>query len=178
MQRARLPVTGDLIEYRWYNRGAADVTLVLLHEGLGCTAMWKQFPQRVAALTACPVFVYSRAGYGGSSAIELPRPIDFHTSEAVTKLPALLDAAGIGACILIGHSDGATIALVHAGRSSDPRLLGVLAMAPHVRTEAKTLETIAQAARSFRPLPWRKRRLRVLGLGPDLARSAFRRLDG
>lgn len=144
-------------------------TLVLLHEGLGCVAMWKDFPARLGAATGLGVFCYSRAGYGGSSAIALPRPLDFHTREACEVLGPLLDAAGIGECVLIGHSDGASIALVYAGRVADPRVRGVAVMAPHVLTEEKTLRTIAAADLAFREQGLRERLARYHGENVECA---------
>ena len=98
--------------------GKSAPTLVFLHEGLGSVAMWRDFPQRVADATGCPALVYSRAGYGRSSPLTLPRATDYMHVEALTVLPALLDRLGIERPILIGHSDGASIALIHAGSGS------------------------------------------------------------
>ncbi|MEQ8661875.1 MAG: alpha/beta hydrolase [Gammaproteobacteria bacterium] len=144
-------------------------TLVLLHEGLGCVALWKDFPARLAAVTGLAVFTFSRAGYGASSPVALPRPLDFHTREALTVLPPLLDAAGIADCVLVGHSDGASIALVYAGRVADPRVRGVVVMAPHVLTEEKTLATIAAAADDYRTGGLRERLARRHGANVDCA---------
>ncbi|MEQ8232179.1 MAG: alpha/beta hydrolase [Gammaproteobacteria bacterium] len=144
-------------------------TLVLLHEGLGCVALWKDFPARLASATGLGVFAWSRAGYGGSSPVSLPRPLDFHAREALSTLGPLLDAAGIDDCVLVGHSDGASIALVYAGRVDDPRVRGVVVMAPHVLTEDKTLATIAEADRAFRAGGLRERLARYHGDNVDCA---------
>ena len=85
-------------------------TIVMLHEGLGCLALWRDFPARLAAATGWGVFAYSRAGYGRSDPVALPRPLDYMTREARSSLPAALDAIGIKRGILLGHSDGASIA--------------------------------------------------------------------
>ncbi len=124
-------------------------TLVFLHEGLGCVAMWKDFPERVARMTGCGVLAYSRAGYGKSGACSLPRPLSFMHTEALTVLPRVLDAAGIGEAVLVGHSDGASIALIHAGGAGDERVKGLILAAPHVFVEDLTLESIRAAAEAY-----------------------------
>src|ERR1700733_7943159 len=94
-------------------------TIVMLHEGLGCLALWRDFPQKLATATGLGVFAYSRAGYGGSDGVDLPRPLDYMSRGARLSLPALLDAIGLKRGILLGHSDGASIAAIHAGEHSD-----------------------------------------------------------
>ncbi|UYV36611.1 alpha/beta hydrolase [Rhodobacteraceae bacterium D3-12] len=130
-------------------RGFKRPVIVLLHEGLGCVALWREFPQALSAATGAPVFAYSRAGYGQSDACELPRPLDYMTREAVTVLPDVLAALGADRVVLMGHSDGATIAAEYAGRTEDARLRGVVLMAPHFFTEAPGLAEIAQARAAF-----------------------------
>jgi pimeloyl-ACP methyl ester carboxylesterase len=161
LECARVPGGGD----------GDGPTLVLLHEGLGCVARWKAFPTALATATGCAVFSYSRAGYGASSPVALPRPLDFHSREAHEVLPALLDAAGIDDCVLIGHSDGASIALVYAGEVGDPRVRGVAVLAPHVLTEQKTLTTIAAACEAYAHDDLRERLERYHGANVD---GAFR----
>ena len=107
-------------------------TIVMLHEGLGCLALWRDFPQKLAAATGHGVFAYSRAGYGGSEPIDLPRPLDYMSREARFSLPALLDAIGLTRGILLGHSDGASIAAITAGEHADERIRGLILMAPPV----------------------------------------------
>lgn len=124
-------------------------TIVLLHEGLGCNAMWHNFPQRLSAASGAKVFAYSRAGYGGSSACALPRPLDYMQREAEQTLPQVLAAIGVRRFILLGHSDGASIAAVYAGAHADPRLQGLVLMAPHFFTEDPALDAIAQAKLAF-----------------------------
>lgn len=143
-------VPGGSVECLRVASRADQPTIVLLHEGLGCVALWRDFPQRLAEASGCPVFAYSRLGYGGSSAVPLPWPLDYMEREGRDGLPALLDAAGIGDCVLFGHSDGASIALVHAGSVRDPRVRGVIVMAPHVFTEESGLESIAGARDAYR----------------------------
>jgi len=124
--------------------------IVMLHEGLGCVALWRDFPAQIAQRTGCPVFAYSRAGYGQSDPAELPRPLDYMSREAVETLPSLLNAIGASAYILLGHSDGATIAAVYAGRVEDDRLRGLIMMAPHFFTEPMGLAEIGKAREAFR----------------------------
>src|SRR3984885_2939983 len=124
-------------------------TIVMLHEGLGCLALWRDFPQKLAAATGHGVFAYSRAGYGGGEATDLPRPLDYMSCEARFSLPALLDAIGLKRGILLGHSDGASIAAIAAGEPSDERIKVLILMAPHLFTEALGLASIAEARRAY-----------------------------
>src|SRR4051794_34493999 len=110
-----LQVDGIRLEARWTGPGPEEApTLVFLHEGLGSTSLWRDFPDRLAAATGCGALVYSRAGYGKSDPVSLPRPVRFMHHEAAV-LPRVLAAAGIRDHVLIGHSDGASISLIHAG---------------------------------------------------------------
>lgn len=145
-----LTAGGKSLEYACFGPppGSAP-TLVLLHEGLGCTALWRDFPAALTQATGLGVFVYSRAGYGQSDPAELPRPLDYMTREAVDVLPQVLDAMGIGRCILVGHSDGATIAAIYAGSVADMRVRGLVLMAPHFFTEEMGLAEIAKAKAAF-----------------------------
>ena len=120
-------------------------TLVLLHEGLGCVDLWRDFPARLAAATGLGVFAWSRAGYGRSDPCALPRPLDYMEQEAAV-LPGLLDSAGIGDRILVGHSDGGSIAAL-AG--SHPSIRGLVLMAPHFRVEDCSITAIAQARADY-----------------------------
>lgn len=120
-------------------------TIVMLHEGLGCTAMWRDFPQKIAEATGCGVFVHSRAGYGQSDPARLPRPLDYMTREAMYVLPEVLDAIGFKKGILLGHSDGASIAAIYAGGLEDFRVRGLVLIAPHFFTEPSGLASIAEA---------------------------------
>ena len=88
--------------------------LVLLHEGLGCVAMWRHFPEKLAAATGCRVLVWSRAGYGGSAPRPEPRGTDYMHREALDVLPKLLARLGLQRPVLVGHSDGGTSAVIHA----------------------------------------------------------------
>ncbi len=143
-------------------------TLVLLHEGLGCVALWRDFPARLAASTGCPVLAWSRQGYGNSSPRVLPWPLDYMQQEGLA-LSGVLDAAGIGDCILIGHSDGASIALVAAGTASDARIRGLVVMAPHVFTEPGGLESIQTARQAYEQGDLRQRLQKYHGANVDCA---------
>ena len=106
-------IQGQQLEYEWYGpRPDEATTLVFLHEGLGCVAMWKGFPERVVAATGSGALVYSRAGYGKSNPCKLPRPVRFMHDEALIELPQVLNAFEIREAILVGHSDGGSIALI------------------------------------------------------------------
>ncbi|MGE5338643.1 MAG: alpha/beta fold hydrolase [Gemmatimonadota bacterium] len=118
--------------------------IVLLHEGLGSVAMWRDFPQRVADATGCEAIVYSRIGYGRSDPITEKRNVRYMHDEALHALPRLLDALGATAPILLGHSDGASIALIHAGGMRRD-VTALILMAPHVMVEDISVASIAQA---------------------------------
>lgn len=164
-----LVVGEQRLEYARIAAARPGPTLVLLHEGLGCLALWKQFPHLLAAATGLGVFCYSRAGYGGSSPCELPRPLDFHTREARDVLPLVFAAANIDECVLIGHSDGASIALIYAGAAGDPRVLALAALAPHVLTEDKCVDNIRQARDAYADGPLREQLRRYHGANVDCA---------
>ena len=139
------------LEYEWHGPSPEDApTLVFLHEGLGCVAMWRDFPERLAEQTGCAALVYSRAGYGKSDPIELPRPVSFMHEEALTTLPLVLDAFAIRETIVVGHSDGGSIALIHAGGTRGPEVRGLILEAPHVFVEEVGLESIRAIAEPYR----------------------------
>jgi pimeloyl-ACP methyl ester carboxylesterase len=138
------------LEYRMIGpRPVAAPTIVMLHEGLGCVALWGDFPDRLAAATGAGVFVYSRAGYGHSSPAALPRPLSFMHDEARQVLPKLLDAIGFRRGLLLGHSDGASIAAIYAGSVQDHRVRGLVLIAPHFITEDMGLAEIARAKAAY-----------------------------
>lgn len=124
-------------------------TIVLLHEGLGCVALWRDFPTKLAEATGFGVFAWSRSGYGQSDPVDLPRPLDYMTREAVDMLPGVLDAIGFKHGVLIGHSDGASIAAIYAGSVEDHRVRGLVLMAPHFFTEDGGLKSIAEAKQVY-----------------------------
>ena len=146
--RFRLRVGGHALEAaRWGGPGATP--LVLLHEGLGSVGLWRDFPARLAARTGLGVFAWSRLGYGGSDPVRLPRPLDYMEIEARERVGPVLDAAGTGRCVLIGHSDGATIAALYAGGVSDPRVRGLVLIAPHYFVEDVAVAEIARAREAY-----------------------------
>ena len=145
-----LAVGPHRLEYRMCGPAPdAAPTLVLLHEGLGCVGLWGDFPDRLAAATGAGVFAYSRAGYGASSPAQLPLPITYMHDEALQVVPALLDAIGFRRGLLVGHSDGASIAAIYAGSIADHRVLGLSLMAPHFIVEDVTIAGIAAAKRAY-----------------------------
>ncbi|WP_428610456.1 alpha/beta fold hydrolase [Sedimenticola sp.] len=148
--QALLPVNGVNLEYQWIGQPTpGQPVLVLLHEGLGCVAMWRDFPENLARTTGLTVFIYSRQGYGGSEPFTQPLDVDFMHREALDVLPAVLDKAGIERAILVGHSDGASIALIYAGERLDSRITGLVLLAPHLFVEAETLHGIREAKQQF-----------------------------
>ncbi|WP_245626922.1 alpha/beta fold hydrolase [Aestuariivita boseongensis] len=147
---APLDVNGLAIEYACYGPSTDKAaTIVMLHEGLGCLALWRDFPQKVAEATGLGVFVFSRPGYGASSPVTLPRPLDFMTREAKEFLPGLLDAIGFQRGILFGHSDGATVSAIYAGSVEDLRVRGLILMAPHFFNEDVCVAEIAKARDAY-----------------------------
>jgi len=121
--------------------------LVLLHEGLGSISLWKDFPALVAASTGCPVTVYSRYGNGHSDPLTEPRPVTYMHDEAIHSLPDLLAQLKIDNPILIGHSDGGSIALIYAAVHN--HLRGLILLAPHVFVEDLSVASIAEAKVKF-----------------------------
>ena len=149
---------GHALEAAWWGPSPdAAPTLVMLHEGLGCVALWRDLPERLAAVTGCGVLAYSRAGYGQSDPISLPRPLSYMHDEARDVLPAVLDAAGVRRAVLLGHSDGASIALLYAGGRQDFRVAGLALIAPHVFVEAISLTSIAAVRDAFETTDLRDR---------------------
>jgi len=138
---------GRRIEAVWHGPAPeAAPTLVFLHDGIGCAATWRDFPAALAGETGCGALVYSRAGYGGSDPVALPRPLTYMHDEGFSGLPELLDAAGVRHAFLVGHSDGGSIALLHASTPrSLPRVRGLLLEAPHVFCEEVTVRSIGKA---------------------------------
>ncbi|MDU8927388.1 alpha/beta hydrolase [Alisedimentitalea sp. MJ-SS2] len=147
--RGVLSAEGKRLEWASWGVPRDRPVIVLLHEGLGCVALWREFPRALAEVTGCAVFAYSRAGYGQSDSCDLPRPLDYMTHEAVEVLPEVLDVLGAEPVVLMGHSDGATIAAEYAGRVGDARVEGVVLMAPHFFAEDEGLTEIARAREAF-----------------------------
>jgi pimeloyl-ACP methyl ester carboxylesterase len=140
---------GRSINYEWIgDEASGKPTLVFLHEGLGSIRQWRDFPQKVAGATGCRALVYDRYGYGQSDVLaEKQRTMRFMHEEALIALPDLLSSLKVERPILVGHSDGASIALIHAGAKHPVR--GAVAMAPHVFIEPLCLKSIDKAAEAF-----------------------------
>ncbi len=115
----------------------------MLHEGLGSVGLWNDFPEKLQQATGAGIFVYSRAGYGQSSPVALPRPLDYMQREALDVLPKVLDAIPFKRGLLLGHSDGGSIATIYAGAHQDHRLQGIALIAPHFIVEDISVKSIA-----------------------------------
>jgi pimeloyl-ACP methyl ester carboxylesterase len=153
-----LEIAGHSLEFRLIGGEPGDkATIVMLHEGLGCAGLWGDFPEKLAQATGTCVFAYSRAGYGGSSPVTLPRPLTYMHDEALTVLPLLLDRIGFRRGLLLGHSDGASIAAIHAGSVADHRVRGLVLIAPHFVVEEMGLEAIRRAKTAYEQGDLRKR---------------------
>src|SRR3954464_1494264 len=132
------------LEYRMVGPLPSEApTIVMLHEGLGAAGLWGDFPEKLAAATGAGVFAYSRAGYGASTRATLPRPIDYMHIEALDVLPKILDAIGFRRGLLVGHSDGASIAAIYTGGVQDHRIRGLALIAPHFVVEDISVQSIA-----------------------------------
>jgi pimeloyl-ACP methyl ester carboxylesterase len=145
-----LTINNSDLEYRMIGPSPADApTIVMLHEGLGCAALWGDFPEKLQAATGAGVFAYSRAGYGASTPVKLPRPLDYMHIEALDVLPKLLDAIGFRRGLLVGHSDGASIAAIYAGAHQDHRVEGIALIAPHFIVEDVSVTSIAEIKTAY-----------------------------
>jgi pimeloyl-ACP methyl ester carboxylesterase len=133
----------------------AEPALVLLHEGLGSVSMWRGVPAKLHDATGHRVVTYSRAGYGRSDPVSLPRPVTYMHHEADVVLPALLTQLGIERPVLVGHSDGASIALLYAGTGHP--VAGLVLLAPHVIVEDATVDSIAAAREAYASTDLRER---------------------
>lgn len=155
MEMQQVEVLGLKLEYRDFPATRSDLPpLVLLHEGLGSVAMWRDFPQKLAVASGARVVVFSRAGYGGSDAYAEPRTPHYMHREGEQMLPAFLAALGIERPLLVGHSDGGSIALICAG--AHPELpAGLVVMAPHEFVEEITLAGIRAAREVWQSSDWR-----------------------
>ena len=145
----RLDLPDHRLEYVWHGPGPGEApTLVFLHEGLGSLSTWRDFPERLAEASGCGALVYSRRGYGGSDRAVLPRGVRFMHDEALVTLPRVLEILGVDEPILVGESDGASIALIAAAESV-PGVRGLILESPHVFVEPVCLRTIEFAIRAF-----------------------------
>jgi pimeloyl-ACP methyl ester carboxylesterase len=145
-----LTIGASDLEYRMIGPAPdAAPTIVMLHEGLGSAGLWGDFPEKLQAATGAGVLVYSRAGYGASSAAPLPRPLDYMHIEALEVLPKLLDAIGFRRGLLVGHSDGASIATIYAGGIQDHRIRGLALIAPHFVVEDISVASIEAVGKAY-----------------------------
>jgi pimeloyl-ACP methyl ester carboxylesterase len=149
MQTEQLIIDGRRIEYAFVQHAAArGGDLVMLHEGLGSVSMWRGFPQQLAQATGCRTLVYSRYGYGRSSPLEAPRSVDYMHEEARVWLPAILERLDIRRPMLFGHSDGASIGLIHAAGAAS-EVTGIVALAPHVKVEEVSVRSIVATKAAY-----------------------------
>jgi pimeloyl-ACP methyl ester carboxylesterase len=145
-----LTIGASELEYRWIGPAPESApTIVMLHEGLGSAGLWGDFPDKLQAATGAGVFAYSRAGYGASTPAKLPRPIDYMQIEARDVLPKLLDTIGFRRGLLVGHSDGASIAAIYAGSHQDHRVEGIALIAPHFIVEDISVAAIAEIRKAY-----------------------------
>jgi pimeloyl-ACP methyl ester carboxylesterase len=145
-----LTVGGSDLEYRMIGPAPDQApTIVMLHEGLGSAALWDEFPKELQSATGAGVFAWSRAGYGASSPAKRPRPVDYMHIEALDVLPKLLDAIGFRRGMLLGHSDGASIAAIYAGAHQDHRVQGIALIAPHFIVEDVSVTSIAAIKQAY-----------------------------
>src|SRR6202022_3389888 len=145
-----LKIGASDLEYRMIGPAPNDApTIVMLHEGLGSAGLWGDFPDRLQAATGVGVLVYSRAGYGASTPVKLPRPLDYMHIEALDTLPKLLDQISFRRGLLLGHSDGAAIAAIYAGAHQDHRVQGVAMIAPHFIVEDISVKSIAEIRSAY-----------------------------
>ena len=155
--RGFLKAGGHRLEYQWHGPPPSGTpSLVFLHEGLGSLSLWRDIPEAMAADCHHGALVYSRAGYGRSDPWRGRRAVDFMHREASQVLPEVLDAARIESAILVGHSDGASIALLFAARYP-ARTRALVLEAPHVLVEDLCTTSISELRRSYRTGELRQR---------------------
>lgn len=165
-----LSLDGRQLEYSWHGPPPDKATtLIFLHEGLGCVALWRDFPAAVAAETGCGALVYSRFGYGRSAPVALPRPLSYMHDEALEVLPQLLAALQIRNCILVGHSDGGSIALIYAGGTAAEPLRGVVTLAAHIFCEPISVASIVAIQEPYERGDLRQKLARYHGENVDCA---------
>lgn len=146
---AFVEINGHRIEYAEIAaKNPGRPTLILLHEGLGSLAMWREFPVRLAHATGCRIVTYSRWGYGRSDRFPSPRDPRYMHREALDELPALRATLAIDDPVLVGHSDGASIALIHAG-SGLWKVRGLVLEAPHVFVEDVSIIGIEETKHAY-----------------------------
>lgn len=154
----QIDIDGMALEYRMFGPSPAhSPTIIMLHEGLGSIKTWGEFPPRLFERTGAGVFVYSRAGYGASPPIGHGLPTDYIKRHALGVLPKILEAIGFRRGILLGHSDGASMAAAYAAGIDDSRIAGLVLMAPHFFVEPETLSEIRNAREAYKTSDLRQR---------------------
>ena len=156
--QANITIGETLLDGAWFGPKRQDSpTIVMMHEGLGSVSTWRNFPERLAKATKAGVFAFSRAGYGRSSPAQLQRPIDYLQREAIDVLPKVLDAIGFQRGILLGHSDGGSIAAIYAGSRQDHRVRGLVLIEPHFFVEDMNIDAIRKTAGDYETTDLRTR---------------------
>ena len=168
-QQKTINLSGVELEVKWCIGDDRNPTIIMLHEGLGCIGMWHDFPEQLCQLTEHPIFAYSRQGYGLSHPITVPRQLTYMHHEGLDVLPKLLKVADIKNHILLGHSDGGSIALINAGGNPQEELKAVITMAPHIFCEKLTLDSIKQSVPAFSHGKLRKALQKYHGKNVDCA---------
>jgi len=165
-----LDVLGRSVEVVSFPSDAASsTTLVFLHEGLGSAKQWRDFPARVGGATRLSAVAYSRLGYGASDPVTLPRPLTYMQDEAKEFLPRVLDALDVERAILVGHSDGGSIAIVHAAIDAGARIAALILEAPHVFVEDVSVMSIAKAREAYENGDLRAKLAKHHGTNVDIA---------
>lgn len=144
--RHRLPV--EIVDPSPGSARKPGAVMLFLHEGLGSIAQWRDFPLELCRTTGLPAVVYERWGYGGADPLDGPRTVRYLHDEALRSLPEVLRQLRIDRSILIGHSDGGSIALIFASAWPE-RVLGIITEAAHVFVEEVTLAGIQEAVRTY-----------------------------
>lgn len=144
MTSATITAAGRQLEARYIPGEPGYPVLIMLHEGLGSMGLWKSVPDDLSRRTGCPVLVYSRYGNGFSDVLQEPRRVSYMHEEALEALPAVLEAFDVRDAVLIGQSDGASIALIYGGEAGDC-VRGIVAEAPHAFVEELSVESITRA---------------------------------
>ena len=167
-----LNIGSKQIEIQWQGEGKKGYpTLIFLHEGLGCAEMWKDFPYVLSRKTGCPSLIFSRLCYGASDPCQRPWKINFMHKEGLRILPAIINETKIKDHILVGHSDGGSIAIIYAGSPYAKGLKGLITEAAHVFCEQVTVESIYQAKIDYDHYDLRQRLKKYHGKNTE---NAFR----
>jgi pimeloyl-ACP methyl ester carboxylesterase len=153
----RITIDSMSLEGEWFGpKPSSAPTIVMLHEGLGSLSIWRDFPEQLAKATGAGVFAYSRAGHGLSTPPMIPQ-LDALHREGQEVLPQLLDKIGFERGILLGHSDGASIVTIYAGKVADDRVRGIVLVEPHFNVEEKNLNGIRDMVEAYEKTNMRAR---------------------